>query len=312
VLRFSIFAWCYSLGPELLGRHGRHGRHSVESKGLLTGSKYRVAAPRKLLKIVLLDESKVVAAVTTLYFSSIDARRTAVQSRHMQVGFTRPFGYRYLAALVSTALAMAPAMAASSYQRALGTVAEADRARLGSGCAVNGATVYVGDVVATDNQGVLRLRLGTGQLSLSAASSASLEEHAGLATVTLAKGSASFSLPDPTQFELETPAGTLRGSGTRATRGQVAIHNAHEIVVTASHGDLVLDNDGDFYTILEGKSFLIVIEEASNSGGASGDAPKSTQHRKHKLLFFSIAGGALFAATVELWHIGAESQYQPD
>jgi hypothetical protein len=250
--------------------------------------------------MVLLHESEAVPAPTTLYFPSIDDRGAAAHSRYMQVGVTRSFGYRCLAALVSTAVAMTPAMAASSYQRALGTVAEADRARLGSGSAVNGATVYVGDVVATDNQGALRLRLGTGQLSLSAASSASLEEHAGLATVTLAKGSASFSLPDPTQFELETPAGTLRGSGTKATRGQVAINSAHEIVVTASHGDLVLDNDGDFYTIAEGKSFRIVIEEASNSSGASGDAPKNTQHRKRKLLFFSIAGGALFAATVPL------------
>ena len=210
-----------------------------------------------------------------------------------------------LAVLLCLALVM-PILAASSH-KALGTVEEAERARLGGGSAVSGARIYVGDVAETDNRGVLQLRLGTGHLYLSAASAASLEEHAGLATVTLEKGSATFSLPDPTQFELETPVGTLRGSGRKATRGQVAIHGARETVVAASHGDLVLDNDGDFYTIAEGKSFRIVIEEDSSASGARRGAQKNTGQRKRKLLFFSIAGGTLVAVNLPLRPSSAES-----
>lgn len=211
-----------------------------------------------------------------------------------------------LALLLGSALVVVSAMAAS-WQKPPGTVEQAERARLGGGSAVCGATVHVGDVVETDNRGALRLRLGTGRFYLSASSSASLEKHAGLATVTLEKGSATFSLPDPTLFELETPAGTLRGSGMRATRGQVAINRAHETVVTASHGDLVLDSDGDFYTIAEGKSFRIAVEEDSNPSKASRNAQKNIRQRKRKLLFFSIGGGTSVAANLPLPPSGAKS-----
>lgn len=93
----------------------------------------------------------------------------------------------------------------------------------------------------------------------------------------------------------------------RATRGQVAINRAHEIVVTASHGDLVLDSDGDFYTIAEGKSFRIAVEEDSNSSKASRNVQKNTRQRKRKLLFFSIGGGTSVAANFPLLPSGAKS-----
>ena len=200
-----------------------------------------------------------------------------------------------------------PAIATTD--RPLGTVADAEHAHLDGAAVVTGATVYAGDAVETDGQGTVRLRLGTGQLYLSASSSMSLEEHAGLASVTLARGSASFSLPDPTQFELETPAGTLRGSGTNATRGQVSIRNAHEIVVTAAHGDLILDNDGELFTIAEGKSYRVVVDEDSSDD----QGPQSVQgHRKRRrLLFFLIAGGALALTSFALWHHYSESQTTP-
>jgi hypothetical protein len=139
--------------------------------------------------------------------------------------------------------------------------------------------------VQTDDQGTVRLRLGNGKLYLSASSSASLEQHAGLTTVTLAQGLATFSLPDPTQFELETPIGVLRASGTKPTRGQVRITKAHEVEVSASQGDLVLDNDGEFYTLPQGKSFRILIVAASSSQVNDGN---QQAHPRHKLIFIPL------------------------
>jgi len=174
-------------------------------------------------------------------------------------------------------------------------VAEANRAHLGTSSAAIGANVFAGDFVKTDDNGTLRLRLGAGELYLSAASYASLEERDGLASVTLVKGSASFSLPNPIEFELETPAGILRGSGENATSGQVAITSEHEILVTASRGDLILDNDGDLHTIVEGKSFRIVIEEVPTAQSGSSSSARSNRRQKRKLLFFEVAGNGLVA-----------------
>jgi hypothetical protein len=223
----------------------------------------------------------------------------------------RPVGHRCLAALLSSTMFALPALASDTYQRPLGSVAESARAQLDGISASVGTTVYSGDVVATDNNGALRLQLGTGQLYLSESSSASLESRAGLATVTLARGSALFSLPNPTQFELETPAGTLRGSGTHATSGQVAILAPNQLVVTASRGALILDNDGELFTIPEGKSYRIVVEQ-DDSAPAQGGSPQSAhKNGRRKLLFFLIGAGVAVAVTIPLWNHGSESPHKP-
>ena len=199
-----------------------------------------------------------------------------------------PLRQRHLSMVLGAAICVAPLMAGGAPQRPIGTIADANGARLGNSSALSGAQVYPGDSVQTSNNGALRLHLGTGQLYLSAASYASLEEHDGLASVTLVKGSARFSLPNAIQFELETPAGILRGSGENATSGLVAVTSAHEILVTASRGDLILDNDGDMHTILEGKSYRIVIEEEQTRGAAEAGSSSNARHPHRKLLFFEV------------------------
>jgi hypothetical protein len=202
-------------------------------------------------------------------------------------------------------------MAADTNQKVLGSIAETNEAHLDGVKALSGASLYTGDVVDTDAQGTLRLRVGSGQLYLSASSSASLEQHAGLASITLARGSASFSLPDPLQFELETPAGTLRGSGTHATSGQVTILGPAQIVVTASRGDLILDNDGELNMIPEGRSYRIVIEQQDQSdSGADNQTPKQAHRHRRKLLFFLIGAAAAVAATIPFWNLGSESPHK--
>jgi hypothetical protein len=210
--------------------------------------------------------------------------------------FRLPLRQRHLAILLGAAICVAPLMAGGSLERPIGTIADANCAHLGNSSAVSGAQLYAGDSIQTSENGALRLRLGTGQLYLSAASYASLEEHGGLASVTLVKGSARFSLPNAIQFELETPAGILRGSGEKATSGLVAITSADELLVTASCGDLVLDNDGDLHTIMEGKSYRIVIEQERTHRPAEAHSSSSNaRHLRRKLLFFQVKPTDLLA-----------------
>jgi hypothetical protein len=219
------------------------------------------------------------------------------------------FGAKCIAALVCAGLLNLPAMATGD--KALGMVAEAEHAHLDGVSAVSGATIYAGDAIDTENPGVLRLRLGTGQLYFSGASAATLSEHSGVAGVKLVRGTASFAVPDSTQFEIETPAGTFRGSGKNATRGQVTITNPNELIVWAVRGDLILDNDGELHTIAEGKTFRVVIEDQSGSQDQDNTPPKNTRRRRRKLLFFLLFGGALVAVSAALWIHQSESQVDP-
>jgi hypothetical protein len=218
------------------------------------------------------------------------------------------FGSKCVAALLCAGLLNLPAMATGD--KALGMVAEAQHAHLDGVSAVSGATIYAGDAVDTENPGVLRLRLGTGQLYFTGASAATLSEHSGVAAAKLVRGTASFSAPDSTRFELETPAGVLRGSGKNATRGQVTISSPNELIVWAVRGDLILDNDGELHTIAEGKTFRIVIQDESGSQDQN-KPPTNTRHRKRRLLFFLLFGGGLVAVSAALWIHQSESQSAP-
>lgn len=218
-------------------------------------------------------------------------------------------GSKCVAAVLCAGLLNLPALATGD--KALGMVAEAEHAHLDGVSAVSGATIYAGDAVDTENPGVLRLRLGTGQLYFSAATAATLSEHSGVAGVKLVRGTASFAVPDSTQFEIETPAGTFRGSGKNATRGQVTINSPNELIVWAVRGDLILDNDGELHTIAEGKTFRVVVEDQSGSQDQDNTPPKNTRHRKRRLLFFLLFGGTLVGVTAALWIHQSESQTDP-
>jgi hypothetical protein len=218
------------------------------------------------------------------------------------------FGSRCVAAVLCAGLCNLPAMATAD--KALGRVAEAEHAHLDGLSAVTGATIYAGDAIDTENPGVLRLRLANGQLYFSGSSAATLSEHSGVASAKLVRGTASFSIADSTRFELETPAGILRGSGQNPTRAQVAINNPHELVVWAVRGDLVLDNDGELHTIAEGKTFRVVIEDDS-APSANNDTPEQRRRKRRKLAFFLIFGGALVGVAAGIWSGASESPYRP-
>jgi hypothetical protein len=218
------------------------------------------------------------------------------------------FASKCVAALLCAGLLNLPAMATGD--KALGMVAEAQHAHLDGVSAVSGATIYAGDAIDTENPGALRLRLGTGQLYFTGASAATLSEHSGVAAAKLVRGTASFSVPDSTRFELETPAGFLRGSGNNATRGQVTITSPNELIVWAVRGDLILDNDGELHTIAEGKTFRVVIEDEQDSQDQNAP-PKNTRHRRRRLLFFLLFGGGLIAISAALWIHQSESPSDP-
>ncbi len=234
-----------------------------------------------------------------LSIQAIVATGAAKQTRAMRRDSVRRFNYRVPTAISGAILAIAftAAPAGTVGQKAVGVIAATAGARLNGISALNGARIYSGDVVETNTAGVLHLRVGSGRLLLSTSSNASLEQRGKLATVTLEKGSVTFLLPDPLQFELETPAGTLRGSGTQATSGQVVIVKPDQIVVTASKGDLILDNGGELHVILQGRSYRIAIEQGSFEAASSHRSPKHA-HRHRKLFFFLLASGGEVAAMV--------------
>ncbi len=161
-----------------------------------------------------------------------------------------------LIAMLAAGLLNLPAYAANDTP--LGMVIQAEGlAHLGPAKAAIGSTVYPGDSVFTESGGTMRLRVGSSQVYLLSDSSASLAQGSGMVHVVVAHGAVGFSSPANEPVGLDTPLGLVHPVEGHAAFGQVTLMSPIEMIVTAYHGDLIVEENGNSHTILEGKSYRI-------------------------------------------------------
>ena len=159
-----------------------------------------------------------------------------------------------LIAIVVAGVFVAPTFAgtgvgAAADEKPLGLVTQATLAQLGDAKAMIGTTVYPGDAVATDQGGLLRLRVGTSQIYLLSSSAAVLSSGTNNLSAKVVRGTVGISTTSSDPVSLELPEGILRPANGEPTYGQVTMVSANEVVITAYSGSLVLDNDGELHTI---------------------------------------------------------------
>lgn len=211
----------------------------------------------------------------------------------------------------SLALVCAGSARRVEHRKALGSVVETNNAHVDSESALAGANLYDCDVLDTDESGALRAQLSTSQIYLSSLSEDVLDEDSqGTAEVLLIRGSTSFSLPASGPITLLTPAGFLRGNSGQAVAGQVVITGPHELVISATRGDLVLDNGGQLNTVPEGKSARVTFENTPDENCHQPGAIRPIT--SHKIAFYIIGGAAGAIPVFFLWHHASESDYKPN
>jgi hypothetical protein len=204
-------------------------------------------------------------------------------------------------------------------EKPLGLVLQAESAQVSNAKVAIGTTVYPGDKLETDAGGKLRLRMGTSQLYLLASSSATLGQRTDSLFAEVSRGTVGFSSNGADQLELEVPQGVIRSSNGQPAYGQVTIVSPQEIIVSAFHGSLVLDNDGELHTIPEGKSYRVTmdLEPATTPAPAAAayrDNADNTpaKRRRKKLAFILLFGGLGALASYGIWSVLAESSSAPN
>jgi len=219
---------------------------------------------------------------------------------------------RLLLVLVScTALLAGPAF--GGHRRVLGVVSQTDRGHLDSQDAQLGANIYSCDLLDTNTGGEMRVRIAQDQLYLSAMSAAQLEDEGTDIQVLAEAGTVAFSEPSTGNISVRTPAGVVRADGGMAVAGQVTFKSTTELIITAMHGNLVLDNGGELRTIPEGKSADVTFADTLAAGchdAAAADTPQSNP--PHKIGFAWIVPPATAIPIYFLWRNLTESQSKPN
>jgi hypothetical protein len=205
-----------------------------------------------------------------------------------------------LIAILVAGMLNLPAYAANDSP--LGMIIQAEGlAHLGPTKAAIGSTVYPGDSVFTETGSTMRLRVGGSQVYLLSESGASLSQGKDMVHVVVSHGTVGFSSPANDPVGLDTPLGFVHPVPGHAAFGQVTLNSRIEMIVTAYHGDLIVEENGNVHTILEGKSYRITTDleppaqPSSSSQSSQGSGTKSAMSSPKGEVIAIVGGAALLS-----------------
>ncbi len=163
-----------------------------------------------------------------------------------------------LIAILIVSLVETPVFASPS--SALGVVLQAERARVGGGDAVDGATIFDGDTLATGPAGALRVRLGVAQLHLLADSSAALRQTPGMVSAALQRGTVVFSAAAARAIEVRASEARIRPQTAEPTLAQVTLVSPNEFLLTCQRGQLEVLIGNEVHSVSAPTSYRVLID----------------------------------------------------
>jgi hypothetical protein len=135
----------------------------------------------------------------------------------------------------------------------LGSVLDAERLHLGVDTS-GGATIYDGDRLETQEDGILRVRLGKSRMDLQPSTTVEVHRAPNGYVATLFRGTVIASSPEGQTFQLLANGASIRPTGIQATSAQLTWVNSHEFLLTSKLGTVQVFYKGDVKTIETGKS----------------------------------------------------------
>lgn len=195
-----------------------------------------------------------------------------------------------LSALLVVGLIPLPAKAAP-VKAPLGVVLHADRAMVGRSRAINGATVFQGDRLATDPAGQLRVRFGSSQAHLFPGSAAVVDQSAAGFSADLTVGTVSLSSGNGGTFSLTANGALVRPGASQATVAQVTRVSPRELLLSSNKGPLEVTFNGEVTILAEGNSYRMLMDPAD------AQVPQGTQaagrsRKRGIFILIGVAGAA--------------------
>jgi hypothetical protein len=177
----------------------------------------------------------------------------------------------------------------------LGSVLDAERAQLGADITFGGATIYDGDRLETQEDGILRVRLGKSQMDLGSSTTAEVHRAPNGYVASLFRGTVIASSPEGQTFELLANGARIRPVSAQEIVAQVTWVNSDELVLTSSHGAIQVLYDGHIKTIEAGSSVRMEIQTEAS------DPPGPTRQRSYKGVKYFLMVAAPVGTAIGIW-----------
>lgn len=196
---------------------------------------------------------------------------------------------------------------------AFGVVSHADRAHIGEAPASSGTTVYDGDRLSTEADGVLRLNAGTTALQLAPQTSLTVRLTAsGQSTqVELAAGTLVFSVANPSAVAVHANNAWIRPASNAPTVAHIRIVNRKELRISAQRGSLQFSYEGESALIPEGVAYRVLLDPEDDLASASASGQPNKKSRTARRAFLLILIGAAAGIGIPILIHAFESPDRP-
>lgn len=195
------------------------------------------------------------------------------------------------------ALMAAPPAAASA--PAMGVILQAQRANIGNGTATTGSTVFDGDLLQTDKDGLLRVRFGSSQAALMSGGAATFHQATDGFSADLTRGEVVLSSSQGQKFNLVADGAMIQPNTSGPTVAQVTWVSPKELLVMSRRGALQISLGDETKTVADGASYRMVIDPAAAAAGKPEPGkPQGAQASGSNTFLLILLGSAAAAITV--------------
>jgi hypothetical protein len=176
---------------------------------------------------------------------------------------------------------------------ALGVVTQASAAHYNASSVSTGATVYDGDRLSTEAEGLLQVRAPSALVYLPGQSGVTLHGLANGTQAELRNGSLVFSTSRAAAMEVLADEAFIRPAADGPTIAQVTVLGPKELMLTARRGALQFSYRDETAKIAEGTSCRILLDPSAAAGPPfPQQQPVSPAHenRKFKIVVIVLVG----------------------
>ncbi len=193
---------------------------------------------------------------------------------------------------------------------ALGVVTQASAAHFNAARVSAGATVYDGDRLSTESEGLLQFRGAGWLLYLSGLSGITLHGLPNGAQAHLRAGGLVFSSARVSAMQILANGAVIRPAANVPTVAQITLVGPKELQISARRGDLEFTYHSETENIAEGASYRILLDPEETAAGHSKNAKIPLPGRKRKGVWILIIGGIGWATEWAV-HEALESPDRP-
>jgi len=193
---------------------------------------------------------------------------------------------------------------------ALGVVTQASAAHFNTARVSAGATVYDGDRLSTESEGLLQFRGAGSLLYLPGRSGVTLHRLPNGTQAHLSTGGLIFSSARASAMEILANDAFIRPAADVPTVAQVTLIGPKELQITARRGALEFSYHSETENIAEGASYRILLDPQETASSPSKNQKIQPPGRKPKGFWILIIGGIAWATEWAV-HEALESPDRP-